>query len=54
MLNDICSYFIEHSDDVLESILALAHRDDLLRTKKLQDTRRELLELLSQLHVLLS
>jgi hypothetical protein len=45
---------MEHSDDVLESVLTLAHRQELLKAKKIQDTRRELLELLSQLHVLLS
>lgn len=45
---------IEHSDDVLESVLALARRDQLLKTKKIHDTRRELLELLDQLHELLT
>jgi hypothetical protein len=45
---------IEHSDDVLESILVLAHRNELLRTKKLNDTRQELRMLLAQLDNLLS
>lgn len=45
---------LEHSDDVLECVLKMAHRDDLLKAKKIQDTRRELLELLSELHGLLS
>jgi hypothetical protein len=45
---------IEHSDDVLESVLTLARRQELLKEKRIHDTRRELLELLSQLHVLLS
>jgi len=45
---------IEHSDDVLESILALAHRNDLLKTKQIHDTRQELRMLLAQLDNLLS
>jgi hypothetical protein len=45
---------IEHSDGVLESVLTLAHRQELLKAKKIHDTRRDLLALLSQLHGLLS
>lgn len=45
---------IEHSDEVLESVLKLAGRRDLLIAKKVRDSRRELRELLLELDRLLS
>jgi hypothetical protein len=45
---------LEHSDEVLESVLKLAGRRDLLIAKKVRDARSELRELLLELDRLLS
>ncbi len=45
---------IQHSDEVLESVLYLARRNELLATKKITDARRELREILVVLDNLLS
>lgn len=45
---------IEHSDEVLESVLVIAHRNDLLTKKKITDARRELREILAVLDDLLA
>jgi hypothetical protein len=44
---------LEHSDEVLETVLKLSSRRDLLISKKVQDSRRELRELLVELDRLL-
>jgi hypothetical protein len=45
---------IQHSDEVLECVLALARRNELLTTKKISDARRELREILTELDRLLA
>lgn len=45
---------LEHSDEVLESVLRLSGRRDLLIAKKVRDARQELRELLSELDRLLT
>jgi hypothetical protein len=42
------------SDEVLESVLSLAHRNELLTKKKITDARRELREILAVLDELLA
>ncbi len=45
---------IQHSDEVLESVLTLAQRNELLTKKKVTDARRELREILAVLDELLA
>lgn len=45
---------IEHSDGVLESILALAHRDALLEAKRLDDTRKRLRAMQAEIDAILA
>ncbi len=45
---------IQHSDEVLESVLTLARRNELLTKKKITDARRELREILAVLDELLA
>jgi len=44
----------QHSDEVLESILLIAQRSDLLTKKKIIDARRELSDILAVLDELLA
>jgi len=45
---------IEHSDGVLESVLALSQRNAMLKAKQLDDARSGLRELLAKIDTLLS
>lgn len=45
---------LQHSDEVLESVLHLAERNELLTKKKITDARRELREILAVLDDLLA